>query len=102
MNPYLENPVFWAELHHRLITAIADAIEANIPQQYHVAIEQRTYLSDDSDTISVFSKQLAPQLSTSCFRLRGGFDWRQPKPIKYHNFINNSCVNCTKDLEPGD
>lgn len=65
MNPYLENPVFWAELHHRLITAIADAIEKNIPLQYHVAIEQRTYLSDDSDAISVFSKQLAPQHSST-------------------------------------
>ncbi|OKH55981.1 hypothetical protein NIES2101_01585 [Calothrix sp. HK-06] len=72
MNPYLENPVFWAELHHRLITAIADAIEVNIPQQYQVAIEQRTYLSDDSDSVSVgipdvsvFSKQLAPQHSST-------------------------------------
>ncbi|QSJ14422.1 DUF4058 family protein [Nostoc sp. UHCC 0702] len=53
MNPYLENPVFWAEVHHRLITAIADNIEENIPPQYRVAIEQRTYLSDDSDSVLV-------------------------------------------------
>ncbi|MEH1810519.1 MAG: DUF4058 family protein [Nostoc sp.] len=51
MNPYLENTVFWSEVHHRLITAIADAIEQNIPPQYRVAIEQRTYLSDDSDSV---------------------------------------------------
>lgn len=75
MNPYLENPVFWAELHHRLITAIADAIEINIPPQYRVAIEQRTYLSDDSNSvsvgipdISVFSK-VAPQHSSSTTQL---------------------------------
>lgn len=74
MNPYLENPVFWSELHHRLITAIADTIEENIPPQYRVAIEQRTYLSDDSDSVlvgipdvSVFSQQTSPQqyLSTA-------------------------------------
>ncbi|MGF1676448.1 MAG: DUF4058 family protein [Rivularia sp. (in: cyanobacteria)] len=53
MNPYLENNVFWSEVHHRLITAIADAIEVNIPPQYRVAIEQRTYLSDDSDSVLV-------------------------------------------------
>jgi Protein of unknown function (DUF4058) len=53
MNPYLENSVFWAELHHRLITAIADNIELNIPPQYRVAIEQRTYLSDNSDSVLV-------------------------------------------------
>lgn len=64
MNPYLENNIFWSEVHHRLITAIADAIEVNIPPQYRVAIEQRTYLSDDSDSVlvgipdvSVFSQQ---------------------------------------------
>uniref|UniRef100_UPI000BBC38A6 DUF4058 family protein n=1 Tax=Calothrix sp. NIES-2100 TaxID=1954172 RepID=UPI000BBC38A6 len=68
MNPYLENPVFWAEVHHRLITAIADTIEENIPPQYRVAIEQRTYLSENSDSVlvgipdvSVFSQQTSPQ-----------------------------------------
>jgi Protein of unknown function (DUF4058) len=68
MNPYLENSVFWAEVHHRLITAIADNIEENIPPQYRVAIEQRTYLSDNSDSVlvgipdvSVFSQQASPQ-----------------------------------------
>ncbi|MEH2048629.1 DUF4058 family protein [Nostoc sp.] len=50
MNPYLENPVFWSEVHHRLITAIADTIEQTIPPQYRVAIEQRTYLSDEHTT----------------------------------------------------
>ena len=64
MNPYLENPVFWSEVHHRLITAIADTIEQNIPPQYRVAIEQRTYLSDDSN-VSVFSQQKLPQQSSS-------------------------------------
>jgi hypothetical protein len=72
MNPYLENPVFWAEVHHRLITAIADNIEENIPPQYRVAIEQRTYLSDGSDSVlvgipdvSVFSQPTPPQQYSS-------------------------------------
>jgi hypothetical protein len=64
MNPYLESNIFWSEVHHRLITAIADAIEVNIPPQYRVAIEQRTYLSDDSD-VSVFSqKEKLPKYSS--------------------------------------
>lgn len=50
MNPYLENPIFWSEVHHRLISVIADEIEPNIPPQYRVAIEQRTYLSDEEDS----------------------------------------------------
>ncbi|WP_138498517.1 DUF4058 family protein [Nostoc sp. PA-18-2419] len=72
INPYLENPVFWAEVHHRLITAIADSIEENIPPEYRVAIEQRTYLSDESDSVlvgipdvSVFTKQSSHQDSAA-------------------------------------
>ncbi|MEB3217417.1 MAG: DUF4058 family protein [Nostocales cyanobacterium 94392] len=73
MNPYLESNIFWSEVHHRLITAIADAIEVNIPPQYRIAIEQRTYLSDDSDAIlvgipdvSVFSqKERLPKHSST-------------------------------------
>jgi hypothetical protein len=64
MNPYLENPVFWSEVHHRLIAIIADEIEPNIPPQYRVAIEQRTYLSDEEDSllvgipdVTIFSQQ---------------------------------------------
>lgn len=44
MNPYLENPDLWSEVHHRLITAIADAIESNLSLRYRVAIEKLTYL----------------------------------------------------------
>lgn len=46
MNPYLENPELWLEVHHRLITAIAIAIGPSIRPKYRVAIEKRTYLSD--------------------------------------------------------
>ncbi len=46
MNPYLENPELWTEIHHRLISAIADSIELNLPPQYRVAIEKRIYLCE--------------------------------------------------------
>jgi hypothetical protein len=76
MNPYLENPVLWSELHHRLISAIADEIEPNIPPQYRVGIEQRTYLSDDSDSVlvgipdvAVFSKQSLPKAHSTTTKI---------------------------------
>ena len=34
MNPYLENPDLWSEVHHRLITAIAIAISPTLRPQY--------------------------------------------------------------------
>jgi hypothetical protein len=53
MNPYLENPAFWSEVHNRLIVNLADSLALLIPPQYRVAIEQRTYLSDESDSVLV-------------------------------------------------
>lgn len=53
MNPYLENPAFWSEVHNRLIVNLADSLAPQIPPQYRVAIEQRTYLSDESDSVLV-------------------------------------------------
>ena len=53
MNPYLENPELWSEVHHRLITAIADAIAPPIRPKYRVAIEKRAYLSDGEESVLV-------------------------------------------------
>ncbi|KYC40849.1 hypothetical protein WA1_24830 [Scytonema hofmannii PCC 7110] len=53
MNPYLENPDLWPEVHHRLITAIAIAIAPPIRPKYRVAIEKRTYLSDGEKSVEV-------------------------------------------------
>lgn len=72
MNPYLENPELWTEVHHRLITAIADAIESNLSLQYRVAIEKRTYLSDGEEEsvtvaipdVSVYSSQTSTPTQT--------------------------------------
>ncbi|MBD1926083.1 DUF4058 family protein [Trichocoleus sp. FACHB-90] len=68
VDPYLENPELWAEVHHRLITAIADAIAPSLRPKYRVAIEKRIYLSDvkDSDLVmipdvTVFSNPNATQ-----------------------------------------
>jgi Protein of unknown function (DUF4058) len=43
MNPYLESPEFWPEVHSRLIVAIADALVPQLMPKYRVAIEKRIY-----------------------------------------------------------
>ncbi|MBR8836351.1 MAG: DUF4058 family protein [Stigonema ocellatum SAG 48.90 = DSM 106950] len=43
MNPYLENPALWPEVHTRLIVAIADALGPHLHPKYRVAVEQRVY-----------------------------------------------------------
>jgi len=53
MDPYLENPEFWSEVHHRLITAIAITIAPFLRPKYRVAIEKRTYMSGGEDALLV-------------------------------------------------
>lgn len=76
MNPYLENPDLWSEVHHRLITAIADAIEPNLSLQYRVAIEKRTYLDDGEESVkiaipdvSVYTQSSTPKQTSSTITL---------------------------------
>jgi Protein of unknown function (DUF4058) len=53
MNPYLEDPFFWREVHNRMIVALANDLGAQLRPRYYAAIETRTYLDDDSDGILV-------------------------------------------------
>ncbi len=72
MNPYLENPELWSEVHSRLITALAIAIESDLSRKYRVAIEKRTYLSDGEESVlvgipdvSIYSQSTTTQISTT-------------------------------------
>lgn len=53
MNPYLENPELWSEVHSRLIVAIADDLTDHLSEKYRVAIEKRTYFSAGDDSLLV-------------------------------------------------
>lgn len=46
VDPYLENPELWPEVHSRLIVAIADDLSEHLSQKYRVAIEKRIYLTN--------------------------------------------------------
>jgi len=50
MDPYLEHPDFWPEVHHWLITLIAETLVPQIRPKYRVAIEKRIYeINDNND-----------------------------------------------------
>ena len=53
MNPYLEHPELWSEVHSRLIVAIADDIAPALLPDYYVAIEKRVYISTPEDNILI-------------------------------------------------
>src|SRR4051812_11731434 len=43
MDPYLEHPALWPDVHNRLIAAIADAITPLVAPRYYVGLERRAY-----------------------------------------------------------
>ncbi|ASC70254.1 hypothetical protein XM38_011900 [Halomicronema hongdechloris C2206] len=43
MDPYLEHPDLWPEVHNRLLVAIADSLGPQLRPKYRVAIEKRVY-----------------------------------------------------------
>ncbi|NET59617.1 MAG: DUF4058 family protein [Symploca sp. SIO2E6] len=49
MDPYLEHPDFWAEVHSRLIVAIANFLVPRIRPKYRVAMEKRIYEASETD-----------------------------------------------------
>ncbi len=45
MDPYLERPGFWEEVHTRMIVALADDLNPAVMPRYRVGVERRTYLT---------------------------------------------------------
>ncbi len=65
MDPYLEHPSRWSEVHSRLISAIANGLEKQLSDAYFISVEKRVYqlTSDDAvligipdTTLSTFSR----------------------------------------------
>jgi hypothetical protein len=53
MDPWLELPAFWLEVHNRLITAIADDLASKIAPRYYVGVEQHTYVTSSAGDVAV-------------------------------------------------
>ncbi|RMG05691.1 MAG: DUF4058 family protein [Cyanobacteria bacterium J055] len=50
MNPYLEQPAFWASFHTRLLVAIADELAPRLRPNYYIEVETQTYqIQDDCE-----------------------------------------------------
>ena len=45
MDPFLEDPINWPDVHHRLITTIGDYLAAAVSPAFYVRIEERVYVT---------------------------------------------------------
>jgi hypothetical protein len=53
MDSYLEHPSAWPNIHHRLITAIADVLAPQLLPKYQVVVEERVYQLEGDDSILI-------------------------------------------------
>lgn len=53
MDPYLEHPALWPDVHNRLIAAIADDLSERVAPRYYVGLERRTYLLKADDLVCI-------------------------------------------------
>jgi len=53
MDPYLEHPALWPDMHNRLIAALADAMTPLVAPRYYVGLERRAYLLKPDDLVLI-------------------------------------------------
>jgi len=49
MDPYLEDPGLWPDVHHGLISEIQARLNSRLRPKYRVRVEERVYISDEND-----------------------------------------------------
>ena len=49
MDPYLEEPGLWPDVHHNLITFAARFLTQQLRPKYYARVEERVYISDEND-----------------------------------------------------
>jgi hypothetical protein len=49
MDPYLENPALWPDVHHNFISGIQGLLAAQLRPKYVVRVEERAYIADETD-----------------------------------------------------
>jgi hypothetical protein len=53
MDPYLEHPAIWQDVHNSLIAAMRDVLSPLVAPRYYVALERRAYLLTPDDIVFV-------------------------------------------------
>jgi hypothetical protein len=64
MDPYLEHPALWPDVHNRLIAALADDLSERVAPRYYVRLERRTYLLKADDLVFIGRPDIAVASAT--------------------------------------
>ena len=53
MDPYLEHPALWPDVHNSLLAAVRDSVAPDVAPRYYVALERRTYVLKPDDLVFI-------------------------------------------------
>ena len=73
MDPYLEKPGLWPDVHHSLISAYRDLLAAQLRPKYLVRIDERAYISEESE------EALKPQRAVPDVEIVGRPGWEDTR-----------------------
>ena len=59
MDPYLEHPAIWPDVHNSLITAIRDAVAPSVTPKYYVGLERRAFAVRPDDVAFIRRPDIA-------------------------------------------
>ena len=59
MDPYLEHPALWPDIHNSLLAAVRDSVAPDVAPRYYVALERRTYVLKPDDLVFIGRPDIA-------------------------------------------
>lgn len=59
MDPYLEHPALWPDVHNSLVAALRDELTPLLAPRYYIGLERRTYLLKSDDIVFIGRPDLA-------------------------------------------
>ncbi len=82
MNPYLEQPGLWTQVHNRLIVAIADEITPQVAPNYRVSIEERVYTTTEAVALVGIADVLVAQRTDQELHPASTAQLTQPRRVR--------------------
>jgi hypothetical protein len=79
MDPYLESPGLWPDVHHGLISVIQEMLNPNLGRGYVARVELRVYIADEYDP---GREALVPPVRVPDVRVEKSPSRKGPKPSK--------------------
>lgn len=67
MDPYLEHPALWPDVHNALIVALRDELAPQIAPKYYIGLERRAYLLKPDDIVFIGRPDIAVVASQPAF-----------------------------------